>query len=125
MTTIDFRDPSNPLRVSEWTPTASTFSPAGSAVWRNHLYLADSDQTLLTFRINGLPEEIRLEVLATTDELRLRWPATASGFALESSVVPTATTWDPVPGTPQLNGDDYELTVPMDGPARFFRLRKP
>lgn len=126
VTTIDLRDPSNPLRVSEWRTTASTsFAPAGSAVWRNHLYVADSYHSLHVFRINGLPEEIRLEVLATTDELRLRWPATASGFALESSTSLGSPTWDPVPGTPQLHGDQYELAAPVDGPARFFRLRKP
>jgi hypothetical protein len=36
-----------------------------------------------------------------------------------------ATTWNSVPGTPLLNGDEYELTLPFDGQARFFRLRKP
>ena len=48
-----------------------------------------------------------------------------TGFVLESSTDPTATTWDSVTDSQQLDGDEVELSVPTDGPAQFFRLRKP
>lgn len=122
-------DVSNPQSLSAaflWEPPDPTeWSPQQITVSDRHVFIADSYRTLHVLRIDGLPEEIRLEVLATTDELRLRWPATASGFALESSTSLGSPTWDPVPGTPQLNGDAFEIAVPKDGPARFFRLRKP
>lgn len=106
-------------------PTPAAWNPGQVKVSNHRVFIANGYRTLHVLRIHGLPEEVRLTAQADGDSLRLRWSATASGFALEGSADPASKNWDPVPGTPQLNGDQYELAVPTDGPARFFRLRKP
>ena len=58
------------------------------------------------------------------NNLLINWPSTATGFNLEStpSLAPGAT-WTPVTGaTP--NGGQMQVSVPLDGPQRFFRLKK-
>jgi hypothetical protein len=123
---IHVGDPAHPQLVTEWIPPEHyDFGPSGIGLRRDRLYVADDYRTLYVLRIDGLPEEVRLRAQAAGDNLRLTWPSTVTGFALQSSADPTVATWDPVPGTPQLIGDQYELAVPLDGPARLFRLRKP
>ena len=123
---VDVMDPAKPGIVAEWITERFNFGPTGMGLWRDRLYVADAYRTLYALRIDGLPEEVRLTArLAGDDALYLAWPSTATDFTLESSADPTATIWQSVPGTPLLNGDKFEVTIPMDSPARFFRLRKP
>ena len=122
---VDVTQPANPRLVSVWHNSYEVFFPRTVLISGNLIYLGESRRSLHVLRIDGLPEEVRLRAQAAGGSLQLKWPVTATDFALESCGDPTSTTWEPVPGTPQLNGDDYELTVPPDSPARFFRLRKP
>lgn len=66
--------------------------------------------------------QLRARVVA--GQLELRWPASAGNMVLERahSLVPPVQ-WVPVSVTPVLQGDDYRVTLPLDGPGGFFRLR--
>lgn len=68
--------------------------------------------------------DVRLAATHTaTGELRLAWPAAASGYNLESASSLSGQ-WAPVSGTPQISGDQLTLTVPATGTASFYRLKK-
>jgi alpha-L-arabinofuranosidase len=56
-------------------------------------------------------------------QLVLNWPASASGFVLESCTNLGSGAWTTVAGTNQLSGLQWTASVPMSGDARFFRLR--
>jgi hypothetical protein len=120
---IHVLDPSQPQLVAEWIPENSYGSPI-VGFRRDRVYVADAIRTLSVLRIDGLPPEVRFTV-AGDDASTLAWPSTTAGFALESSISPTASTWDPVAGTAQLVGEEFQLIIPLDDPARLFRLRKP
>jgi hypothetical protein len=57
-----------------------------------------------------------------TGLLELRWPD-VPGFALES-VNNFGQQWLPVSNVPPAVGGIHTLTVPADGPIRFFRLKQ-
>lgn len=53
------------------------------------------------------------------------WPASATGFALEQTgSLNGLIAWEPTPGTPQITGGQFTITVETGVSARFFRLRK-
>jgi hypothetical protein len=60
--------------------------------------------------------------LTATGELMLSWPASATGYSLESTT--NFSQWGAVSGTPQASGDQLTLTVPTSGTASFYRLKK-
>jgi hypothetical protein len=125
---IDLSNPASPQWVDTYT-TRTYGRTAGYgghvAVFGPHVYMMKGEWGLEILRLATTVDPVGLSARMTGDTLTLAWPSTATGFALESSAEPTATIWDPVPGTPELKGDDYELTVPTESPVRFFRLRKP
>jgi concanavalin A-like lectin/glucanase superfamily protein len=55
--------------------------------------------------------------------ITLSWPNYAAAFVLESTTTLNGT-WTPAAGTVVQSGNTYQLTVPMSGSARFFRLRQ-
>jgi hypothetical protein len=126
---IDISDPTNPSVVGSYGADLSfdesllfSMDVAGSG---DYLYVAEGNWMLRVLQMSTVPENVPLSVESEVGALILKWPATATAYLLESSADPTAPIWDPVAGTTQSNGDQYEITVPADGPARFFRLRKP
>jgi len=70
------------------------------------------------------PPPPSLALTATAGTLQLRWPETP-GFSLEETTDLTIGSWSAVTNTPTLNENINSLTLSMEGPARFFRLRKP
>jgi hypothetical protein len=61
-----------------------------------------------------------------SNRVDLSWPASATGYALESTTNLTGPIdWQPVPGTPLTVGDRLVFTVEVNVTAKFFRLRKP
>jgi len=103
-----------------------TVDPSGNAyACGRQNSTGDSPQQGFVRRLQAPEIAPMLSVRTEVPPLVVTWPSTATGFVLEGSPEVTPTSWSPVPGTPHLNGDDYELTVPIDGLARFFRLRKP
>jgi hypothetical protein len=91
----------------------------------DYLYVAEGNWMLRVLQMSTVPENVPLSVESEVGALILKWPATATAYLLESSADPTAPIWDPVAGTTQLVGEEYQLIVPIDDPTRFFRLRKP
>ena len=69
---------------------------------------------------SGLP---RLSIrLADGNSVVLSWPNPSIGYQLEQS---SATGWTEVTQTPGITAGHKEVTLPIDAPYRFFRLRKP
>lgn len=66
-----------------------------------------------------------LNVALSGGNVTITWPASATGFALESSpVVGAGAVWTAVGGATQ-SGNNMQVTVPATGATRFFRLVKP
>lgn len=56
--------------------------------------------------------------------IRISWPVTADGYALESSATLATPTWQPVSQAPQTEGDQYVVTVTVQS-TTYYRLHKP
>lgn len=54
----------------------------------------------------------------------LSWTTNAVGWTLESAASMAAAGWDLVTNAPAITGTNFSLTIPTDGPVRFFRLRQ-
>ena len=66
-----------------------------------------------------------LAVTRSGNNLTISWPASATGFVLESTTaLGTGASWTPVNGA-TVNGANMQVTVPTDGTQRYFRLRRP
>ena len=55
--------------------------------------------------------------------LLLSWPATASGFVLESNDGTALGKWIAVPATPVTNGTEITVTLPSSATGNLYRLR--
>jgi hypothetical protein len=62
--------------------------------------------------------------LTGTNALRLSWFAGPTGFVLQASSTVAGAGWTNADATPQLVGSSFQATVPVSGPAQFFRLQK-
>jgi hypothetical protein len=58
------------------------------------------------------------------NQIQLTWPASASGFSLQSGDAPGATGWQTVATAPTLDGDRLVLTAPVTTAAKFYRLAR-
>lgn len=64
-----------------------------------------------------------LEVARSAATVTLRWPAESAGWSLEASDSLQGSSWAPVTGIATLENAQRVLTLPVDRPRRFFRLR--
>ena len=92
---VDITNPAVPRLVG--THTGPSFGvplsdPTGIAVFSDYVCVAAGYRGLQVFGIDLPPPETRLSADLLSGGLRLRWLSTATGFALESSADPTATT---------------------------------
>jgi len=69
-----------------------------------------------------LPEAPRLRIERSGSDVVIRWPASATGYALQSSASLSAPSWSAVGGAPEVDGSFLRMTVPVGSGARFFRL---
>ena len=69
-----------------------------------------------------VPTLTGLTISGTPTGILLRWPANAANYRLESSPTMSAPRWSPVPVTPTLVGNEYQVALPATGPSQFFRL---
>ena len=69
-------------------------------------------------------ERPTITITRTATSMTISWPASATGYNLETSTsLAPGSTWSPVAGaTP--NGGNMQVTVPTSDTMRFFRLRK-
>ncbi len=85
--------------------------------------LENSQTYLLAATLNPAATDVRLSAeFIASDTLQLSWPASATGYVLESSVA-LADDWFPTTEIPTLEGDRYVVTIPTSGNQRYFRLR--
>jgi hypothetical protein len=64
-----------------------------------------------------------LSITLLGEQVRLSWPAAATGFSLVSRTDLATGNWESVTNTPALNGTWKEVVLPINFPAqRFFRL---
>jgi hypothetical protein len=66
-----------------------------------------------------------LNISKPGDNLLITWPASATGFSLESTDDPASGVWTPVNATTITNGMDIIATVPASAARQFFRLHHP
>lgn len=55
----------------------------------------------------------------------LSWPASATGFEVQATTAVSPANWQSAGLTPIIEGDQYKVTAPAEGPTQFFRLMKP
>jgi RHS repeat-associated protein len=84
-----------------------------------------------TFFVEGLPASSgaatapRLSWSGVGKTLTLSWPASATGYLLQStSNLAGAVTWNPVTNSVTVDGDQNTVTVDITSQGRFFRLKK-
>lgn len=71
-------------------------------------------------------EQPSLSVARSGGSVVLSWPASATGYQLQSqSGALVAGTWQPSGLTPTVEGSVARVTVPANGAAQFYRLAKP
>jgi hypothetical protein len=70
------------------------------------------------------PATVALKGVKTTSGLALSWPASFSGFVVETANALPATNWSAVLGAPSIVGDQNVITVGIGSRPQFFRLRK-
>jgi hypothetical protein len=64
-----------------------------------------------------------LSITRTSTDLVLSWPASAMGYVLQSTAaLSSSNSWQAVPGTPVVIGNEQMLTTDFTGKAEFFRL---
>ena len=91
--------------------------PARSGLEANTTYL-------LAATLNPAAAEVALTFsLAATNTLRLSWPASATGYHLESSATLTGA-WSEVTETPALENNQFVVEIPIANGQRFLRLRQ-
>lgn len=89
------------------------------AIWHRKL---DASEILAQF--NALVvQPPQLAIAVTPPNVALSWPATATGYTLESTPSLSAPAWSAA-GTPVQIGDRFYVTNALSGSARFYRLRK-
>jgi hypothetical protein len=69
-----------------------------------------------------LPEAPGLTIQREANNVVIRWPASATGYTLQSSPSLSAPNWSAVGGTPEADGSFLKQTVPIGTGMRFFRL---
>jgi hypothetical protein len=79
-------------------------SNSGVRVAGQEIYFVKPGWGVEVVRLVLRPEDVGLSASHAAGSLKLTWASTAAGCALESSISPTATTWDAVAGTPQWLG---------------------
>jgi hypothetical protein len=72
--------------------------------------------------IDGIPSPTI--TLTGANGLLISWYAAPTGFVLQASSNPYALTWTNVEVKPQEINTQFQVSLPLSGPAGFFRLKK-
>jgi hypothetical protein len=114
--------------ITDGTCGAARFTfPTGVAVdSRGTIYVADAfAQTIRVIRSDSTPQPT-LQMSVLGKHLIFSWPASATGFVLETTKVPgPGASWFRVMPPASRLGDTFVVTNSMSSPTAFFRLRKP
>ncbi len=72
-----------------------------------------------------VPVSVGLKIERTASGLVLSWPASFSGFVLETADAISSPTWTAVTPSSVLNNDQNFVPVEVGGSSKYFRLRNP
>jgi len=121
---VDVSDPFQPRLVG-----ANAAVLASSLITHgDHLFVAGYSEGMQVFDLVPVASDLvpALHIVRSSTSLRLSWPASAAGFALErTAALAPAPAWTPEPIAPEIIGDQQVVTLEAGAAARFFRLRKP
>ena len=96
------------LTVTNITKTGYTFDPANSVLSKS------------------ITTSSKLSATRAGQNLGLSWPTNVDGFTLQSAPAGNANaTWSDVAQSPQVNGTNFAVTVPMTSGAAIYRLVQP
>ena len=96
------------LKITNLTKTGYTFDPANSVLSKS------------------ISTSSKLSATRAGQNLGLSWPTNVDGFTLQSAPAGKANaTWSDVAQSPQVNGTDFSVTVPMTSGAAIYRLVQP
>jgi len=70
------------------------------------------------------PTPVALAAALVEGKVQISWPADAAGFTLQQATSLVNSEWAPVAEEPELQGDSYLVTLPLEGRERYFRLIK-
>lgn len=103
-----------------YSPSAGTFAVA---------FRAGSVAYLTSFSVTsshaGPVEAPELSIGWEGESLVLTWPASATGFEVESTAVLVPADWQPTGLTPTVEGDLNKVTLTPEGATGFYRLAHP
>jgi hypothetical protein len=68
------------------------------------------------------PTPKTIDFSRVNNNLRLSWPTNGTPYTLEFKTNLTAATWTPANVTPQVNGTNYQVTLPIGATNQFFHL---
>jgi hypothetical protein len=87
---------------------------------------ASESVTFANMRFRLLVPAPALKVEYSSGECLLRWPTNAVGYRLEATADLTpAASWESVWPPPEIDGNEYKVSLPAEGSTRFFRLISP
>jgi len=73
-----------------------------------------------------LSERPPVKMARSAGGVQLSWPAKATNYVLEAATNLTpGSAWNPVTNAPAVTATNRSVQLPLTGPAKFFRLRKP
>jgi hypothetical protein len=117
-----------------WTLLRNIATNATSGVFSNTLYLgiavnAHNNGTTATAIISDFgPTPLSpptLSVSRSANNLVLGWPGILPGFMVEgTTALNSPIIWSTVIAAPPVVGGNFQATIPMTNPARYFRLRQ-
>ena len=79
-------------------------------------------QIFVAARITERPQ---LRITNAVGSVTVTYPAKATNYVLEAATPVPTISWSAVTNTPTVSGRDRRVQLPLTGPAKFFRLRKP
>lgn len=123
----DISDPNNPVLITRYPfPVAhqgNNQSFGKVVISGNRIYALNANNGLIALVIE--PPRPRLRIQLSGTDVLVSWPTNFSGYTLQStlSLTPPVNWADLGPGS--VVGDQYVVTQPASGAARFYRLSKP
>lgn len=66
-----------------------------------------------------------LAIAVEGNNVVLTWPASATGFQVESTGTLVPANWQPAGVTPTIDGNVFKVSIPRSQTVQFFRLQKP
>lgn len=97
----------------------------GGADWKTLYITAQPRVYSIPLKVAGTPSMKKLQVSRDGAQLRISWPAPATGFQLETRPAANAGAWMPVPDQPSITNGLCQYVLTPTNKSAMYRLRKP